>query len=363
MHPFPIAAKIVLFPDNRSERRGNFQSFVAGICGKRSNFAAEIFRAMKIVQILKDWTLIIAILAGIAGYFLYISIPWLAPTHQLANETIAIVQPLLIFAMLFLTFCKIDPRQLRLRRWHLWLLLLQCGAFAAIALALIAMPGSGLRVVLEGAMICLICPTATAGAVITRKLGGDVSAITSYTILINLATAMLIPALVPLVHPNPAMTLWTSSLLILRRVFPLLLLPLLAALAIRRFAPRLADSIGRLQGLTFYLWAVALALAMAVTTRSIVHTDVALTTQLWLVAVSLACCAVQFWLGRRIGMHYGDKITAGQSLGQKNTVLAIWMGYTFFTPVTAIAGGFYSIWHNVVNSYQLYRHKKLEHHQ
>lgn len=33
------------------------------------------------------------------------------------------------------------------------------------------------------------------------------------------------------------------------------------------------------------------------------------------------------------------------------------MGYTFFTPVTAIAGGFYSIWHNLVNSYQLYRSK------
>lgn len=68
--------------------------------------------------------------------------------------------------------------------------------------------------------------------------------------------------------------------------------------------------------------------------------------------------AGQFYFGRRIGRRYGDTITAGQSLGQKNTVLAIWMGYTFFTPVTAIAGGFYSIWHNLVNSYQLYRAAK-----
>lgn len=36
------------------------------------------------------------------------------------------------------------------------------------------------------------------------------------------------------------------------------------------------------------------------------------------------------------------------------------MGYTFFTPITAVAGGFYSIWHNVINSYQLYQHRKLE---
>lgn len=315
---------------------------------------------MKIIQFLKDWTLIIAIMAGIGGYFAYVSIPALQSTHAFAGEAIAVVQPLLIFAMLFITFCKINPRELRLCRWHLWLLLIQCGLFTAIGFMLIAMPHSGMRIVLEGAMICLICPTATAGAVITRKLGGNVNNITTYTILINLAAALLIPALVPFVHPNPSMSVSTSSLLILRKVFPLLLMPLVAALAIRRLLPGLNRRIGSLQGLSFYLWAVALALATAVTTRSIVHTDVEVSTQLWLVAISLACCAIQFWLGRKIGSRYDDMITAGQSFGQKNTVLAIWMGYTFFTPITAIAGGFYSIWHNLVNSYQLYEHKKLE---
>ena len=49
------------------------------------------------------------------------------------------------------------------------------------------------------------------------------------------------------------------------------------------------------------------------------------------------------------------KVTAGQSLGQKNTVFAIWLAYTFMTPETAIVGGLYSIWHNIYNSWQLYR--------
>ena len=39
-------------------------------------------------------------------------------------------------------------------------------------------------------------------------------------------------------------------------------------------------------------------------------------------------------------------------------MLAIWVVYSFFTPVTAIVGGFYSIWHNLFNSWQLYNHKK-----
>ena len=77
---------------------------------------------MKVIQFLKDWTLIIAILAGIGGYFAYVSIPWLRQTHAFASEAIAVVQPLLIFSMLFITFSKINPHELRLRRWHLWLL-------------------------------------------------------------------------------------------------------------------------------------------------------------------------------------------------------------------------------------------------
>lgn len=313
---------------------------------------------MRLLAFLRNWALIDAIIVGVAAYFIYVEIDALAPTKAFALDAVTFAQPVLIFVMLFLTFCKVDPKKLNFRRWHAWLLLLQTGLFAALGFLLILMPHSGLRIVLEGAMICLICPTATAGAVITKKLGGDINGITTYTILINLATALMIPAFVPLVHPNPEMTVFKSSLLILTKVFPLLLFPLLAALLIRRYLPKLHSRLCEYQEVSFYLWIIALALASAVTTRSIVHSEAEWSTLLWLVVISLICCALQFYLGRKIGGVYDDRITAGQSFGQKNTVLAIWMGYTFFTPITAVAGGFYSIWHNVVNSYQLYRHKK-----
>lgn len=311
-------------------------------------------------QFIKDWTLIIAILAGIGGYFIYIELPLPVSAHKFSNQLIAIVQPSLIFAMLFLTFTRINPRHLHLRKWHIWLLAIQCGVFAIIACMLIAMPHNGLRVVLEGLMICMICPTATAGAVITRKLGGDVAGITSYTILINLAAAILIPLLVPFVHPNANLDIFKSALIVLIKVFPLLLFPLFAAMLMQRFLPKLTEKIAKQQELSFYLWAISLAIATAVTTRSIMHTHVTLSTILWLITVSLISCVLQFRLGRKIGARYSETITAGQSLGQKNTVFAIWLGYTFFTPVTSIAGGFYSIWHNVINTYQLYKSKKVK---
>lgn len=306
-------------------------------------------------QFIRDWALIIAILAGVGEYFLFISLPLSPETHAAANSTVAILQPALIFAMLFLTFSRIEPSSLRVSKWHLWLLLIQGGLFVLIGSILIALPHSPARVVLEGAMILLICPTATAAAVITHKLGGDVAGITSYTILINLLVAILIPTFVPLVHPNPDLNFIRAGLLILSKVFPLLLFPLFTALLIRRFLPTLNLALVKLQDLSFYIWAFSLSLAIAVTTRSIYHSSQSLATMGWLVAVSIMCCAFQFYIGRRIGSHYDETITGGQALGQKNTVLAIWMGYTFFSPITSIAGGFYSIWHNVVNTIQLYR--------
>lgn len=312
---------------------------------------------MKLLRIIKDWALIVAMVAGVVGYVVYAHLPFLDGTRSFAAQAMSVIQPALIFLMLFFTFCKVKLSDLRLRPWHLWLLLIQGGAFVAIGLLLIAMPHSAWRVALEGAMILLICPTATAAPVITKKLGGDVPGITTYTILINLLAAVLIPALLPYVHPQPGMTTINASLLILGKVFPLLVAPLLAALLLKFLLPKVHRRLADMPEVSFYLWLVALASAMAMTARSLAHTRAGAAALAGLLIVSLACCAVQFWCGWRVGTLYGERITAGQSMGQKNTVLAIWLGYTFFTPVTSVAGGFYSIWHNVTNSWQLYKAK------
>lgn len=310
----------------------------------------------QIKQFVRDWTLVIAIAAGVAGYFGYAAIPWLKPTHHAALQAVEWAQPALIFMMLFLTFCRISLHEIKPCRWQGWLLLLQCCLFVVPGCVLIALPQSGLRVVLEGAMICFICPTATAAAVITRKLGGDIAHIVTYTILINLAASILVPTMVPFVHPTPGMTFVNSFTMILGKVFPLLLMPLILALLVKKLLPSLHRLIVKYPDLSFYMWAVALTFAIGVTTRSVVHSQVDVATQLWLVGISLIACVMQFAIGRAIGRRYGDMVTAGQAMGQKNTVLAIWMGYTFFSPITALAGGFYSIWHNLFNSWQLYRH-------
>ena len=317
----------------------------------------------------------IAMLTGASIYLIYHIMP--EPVHMAGpflDFAVSLLQPLLIFSMLFLTFCRIEPKDLKPHRWHWWLLLIQGGLFTVLGLLAVwmikAFPGSyhDKLVLIESAMLCLICPTATAAAVVTRKLGGDVPGITTYVVLINILAALLVPLIVPMLHPVAGMDFWTAFSMIMVKVFPLLITPCLCAWIVRYMAPRVHRWFMRFPDLPFYLWAVALTLAITVTTKSIVNSTISLRLLLLMALISLICCIFQFVAGRFVGSRYRPryhslkteqrgreirKVTAGQALGQKNTVFAIWMAYTFMIPETAIIGGLYSIWHNIYNSHQL----------
>lgn len=314
---------------------------------------------MKFHKLLRDWSLPIAMLGGVVMYLLYVNIPLFDGTHDFVSSVISYLQPGLIFSMLFVTFCKVKIKELKPSRWHLWLLAFQMLSFIAISLTIAFVPHMPVtaRVLLEAAMMCLLCPTATAAAVITAKLGGNSASLISYTMQINIAVALVAPLMLTFSHPVEGMSLTASFLLIMGKVFPLLLCPLLCAEAVRRFLPSLhSQLVTKGRNLPFYLWLVALSLAIAMTTRAIAHSNLSFWVMAGIAVISLVCCVAQFAFGRYIGRRHGEIIAGGQSLGQKNTVFAIWFAYTFLTPVTAIAGGFYSLWHNLVNTWQLYKH-------
>ncbi len=308
-----------------------------------------------LLRFAKDWALPLSMLTGVALYFAYVSIPGHEAFTPAVNSILSVVQPGFIFLMLFVTFCKVRLSEMRLRRWHLWLLLFQSLSFTALALLAATLADGDAKIIVESAMICLICPTATAAVVITNRLGGSAAPVVTYTILCNLAAAALIPVLLPYCHPHEGLSFFGALTAILLRVFPLLICPLVLSVLVRRYLPRFHAEILRHKDLAFYLWVMSLSLAITVSTRSIVHTTASLGCLFGIALVSLAACLVQFAFGRRIGALHGDTIAGGQALGQKNTVFIIWLGYTYLTPVTAIAGGFYSIWHNTINSLQLYR--------
>ncbi len=319
----------------------------------------------RIVKFIKDWMLPLAIIIGILSYLaLHFVTPLSHCVEPWFSRFAKDVQPMFMATMLFLQFNKISPHDLRFRKWHFIALSFQTAMFAALTWLVTLTPDGDIRILIECAMLCFICPTAAAAGVITGKLGGSLSDTVTYVVLINIAAAVIIPIVIPIVNPVAGTSFIEGFTAICLRVFPLLVLPLLLAWAIRYTARRLQRWLMRFTDWAFYFWGLALTFSIYLATRALLNSGISVWTAVMIGVLSLVCTIVQFAVGRMAGrMANGskdhratrsDEITAGQALGQKNSGFLIWFGYSYMTPVTSVAGGLYSIWQNIINSLELY---------
>lgn len=269
------------------------------------------------------------------------------PLAHVEQATGGVLTPLLIAAMLFLTFCRVDIRAMRLRWMHLWMLLFQF--IGSITVYYLVLPLLG-DTVAQGAMICVLAPIAMAAVVIGGMLGANVTTMATYSLVCNLLTALVAP---PLLHAFGTGSCTFAE--IIGRVAPTLLMPFVAGQLCRYLWPRAAKWFADHSGMSFYLWLISLVLVLGRTTCFILDTDADIVVEVELALVALVLCIAQFAAGRAIGRLAGDAVAGGQSVGQKNTILAVWMSLNFLDPVASIAPTAYIVWQNFVNSYQIYR--------
>ena len=283
--------------------------------------------------------------------------PWMLPIAMACGmllhshiHHIAFLTPYLIFLMLLVTFCRIDLKHLKHDAMILMLLAAQI-AGSIVAYMLVRPFGQTLA---QGAFICVFCPTATAAPVVTGMLGGSVPKLVSFSLVSNIAVALCAPVAFTALGSGDVDIVATTAT-IAAKVAPLILLPLVVALAMRKITPKLHKNISEHQSVSFYIWAVSLIIVVGNSVSFIMHEPPqALATTLWLAVIAGLACALQFMTGRWIGRRCGDKISGAQGLGQKNTVLAIWMAMTYLDPLSSVAPAAYVAWQNTVNSIQLY---------
>lgn len=285
---------------------------------------------------------------------------WMLPLAMLTGaffndffQQLAFLTPYLIFSMLFITYCKLSFRELHFSRLHLWLLLVQVAGSLLVYGCLVGFD----KVLAEGCLICVLAPTATAAAVITGMLGGSVACLATYTLLSSFIVALVAPVIFTLLGEHTELTFWDSVFYICRQVVPVLVLPCALALLLEKALPKVHRELKRLQILSFYLWSLGLTIVTGKTVFFIVNqgNDANVNLEWWMAALALLICVIQFILGRVIGRHYGDPVSGGQGLGQKNTILAIWMAQVYLNPLSSIAPASYVLWQNLINSYQLWR--------
>jgi BASS family bile acid:Na+ symporter len=269
----------------------------------------------------------------------------LAEVERLSANTLT---PLLIAAMLFITFCRVDMRAMRLNIIHLWMLLVQF--IGSIAVYHIVEPLMG-QTLGQGAMICVLAPIAMAAVVIGGMLGANVNTMVTYSLICNFATALIAPTLLH-IYGNGTCTFME----IIGRIAPTLLAPFVVAQLLRWLYPKGAQWFSSHSSISFYLWLISLILVMGRTTAFIIDTDADIYVEIGLALIALVLCIIQFSVGRILGRMSGDTVAGTQSVGQKNTILAIWMSLNFLDPVASIAPTAYIAWQNFVNSYQIYKH-------
>jgi BASS family bile acid:Na+ symporter len=296
--------------------------------------------------------------------------------------------PWLIFFMLFFTFCKVNPKDLRLHKWHWVVLFLQIAlSLAAYAITYLL---TGSRFMAQGLMLCFVMPTATAAPIIAGKMGGSIQNLTTFTLLSNFATAIIVPVLFPLVNPLAEKAFWPAFTLIISHISPLLLGPFFGAWLLRisyQWKTKKEFVLPRsIAPMPFYLWVCSIVVLTATVTETVIDNFAAqISNMLILLVASFFACLLQFGLGKLIGYYlpapskgkdYQDvlinpaaapktmegvsSITAGQAFGQKNTSLGVWMAQTYLHPLAALGAAAYIIWQNLFNSVQLFvvAHKK-----
>ncbi|MDO4159483.1 MAG: bile acid:sodium symporter [Prevotellaceae bacterium] len=309
---------------------------------------------MSIAKFIKKWTLPCAMVVGAIVYTMFTAIKPLEPVGEAVAPYILNILPVVIFLMLYVTFCKIQIDDLRPRTWHFWLQGIRI-TLSAIMVAIIALvKDMETKIILEGVFICIICPTAAAAPVITEKLGGSIESLTVYTLIANVVTSIIIPLFFPMVEKGADITFSFAFIMILKRVVTVLLLPLCLALLTRRYLPKFAEKIKKQKDLAFYMWGFNLSIMMGLTLHYIVVSEVSGMTLLLLLFLPLGVTLLLFGIGKGVGHCYGESISAGQALGQKNTMVGIWLTVTFLNPVAAVAPCAYVIWQNLVNSWQLW---------
>ena len=288
-------------------------------------------------------------LGMLVGVLLCREVAWLE------QHTAGMLTPTFIFLMLFFTFCRVDARKIRFSGMHIWLLLFQIVGSVAVYWALSYFS----PVVAQGGMICVLAPVAMAAVVIGGMLGANIETMAAYSLLCNVVIAFVAPILLHHFGNGEC-----SMGQILQKVAPLLIAPFVAGQFCRFCLPKVSGWVSRHSQISFYVWLMSLVVIIGRTTCFILdYSEADRGIEIALAAVALVICVVQFTTGRALGRKYGDAAAGGQSLGQKNTVLAVWISQSFLDPIASIAPTAYIVWQNLVNSYQIYRQGKREENQ
>lgn len=268
------------------------------------------------------------------------------------------LMPFCIGLMMALTFVsKVPPQQhgftfkIEMRAFFAGLFL--CG----LLLASEKLFGLSRPIVLGCMLICL-CPPANAAPVMAKLLGGNPILALKIFLVGSVIACFSIPFIFGYFCPPPAGMEQLDFLGLSKRIFnsiqPIITIPLAIALGLRSFYPEVADKIAKLQKYTMFIWIFNVFVLLSKASYDVRLMGV---KKLWdagdfqlTAIISLVLCVLLFFLGW-LCERKSHPIEGSQSMGQKNTMLIIWVAQLYAGPVAALCPTFYVVWQNLVLSW------------
>lgn len=258
--------------------------------------------------------------------------------------------PFGIAAMLSITFIGIDTARLKPQRMHLWVLLgIECIGLGSFALARLC----GHPVLAEALYYCGAAPVAAAAPIIMVLLRGNLEFITTAMLLSHGTFALLTPLVLPLVVHDAQLGYLDFALLVAQQLATVLAAPALIALCLRLLYPPCRLWAPKLSDVSLAIWVSNLTIISAGGIHRIVQMDYSF-LQMWPMAIgALLVCAAGFFGGYYLG-YPKLKRECSQALGQKNTVLTLYIAaQPYATPLAYLGPVFYVFYHNIANAIQL----------
>ncbi|MBO6117803.1 MAG: hypothetical protein J6P44_04575 [Bacteroidales bacterium] len=285
----------------------------------------------------------VSMLIGIVGYKLLAGLMFIVPF------TVAV--------MFFLAYCSVDFRRLSFTKTNIAMLILHIVfifVFYGFAKLLFS------DTVSKGVLMCAICPAAASSSAIIIMLGGNKEVGITHIILDNVLISFLAPLILSAVEPQADFSYIMSVIDILKKIFPLLILPILVTALLKRLKPKWTVAIAEYNWLSLLFWSVSLAIIFSRTTDMIVNASAQDMKDIIIMSsISLVVCILQFGLGKYIGKKLHNSVAVTQGLAQKNTSLGIWLAHAYLAnPLSIIFSAAYSLYQNLINSWQVYRHDK-----
>lgn len=270
------------------------------------------------------------------------------------------IQPLCIGLMMILTFIEKIPSQehgstFRIEA-HASLTSLALCTMLIVAYYAFHIP----KELLLGGLIVCLAPPANAAPAMTKILGGNPVLALKILIAGHIIACITIPFIFGYFTGNSGQSVEMS-----RRIFnsiqPIISIPLAIAFGLRAFYPEVADKVAKFQKYTLYIWCFSVFIIISRASFDIRSMGPARLWNSGIFQKELVLSAVLCLLLFSLGWFFNRKrnpIEGSQSMGQKNTMLVIWIAQAYADSVAALCPVFYVIWQNLVLSWMSRGKKK-----